>query len=346
MAKQAKIKFEEIVKWNFVSLTEEDLNQIPSYLELKKCLPPKPPRHWLHCLYLILFILIAMALLPIFVFVLVQNGYLPENKVLQSIHKEMARRFVEDFLKFDFNKEYCLLESLEGVEDMFRPPIDCSICQNVTEVERLSEISLSEFEEKYAYSSKPVIITDAMREWTAQEKFSFEYFKQVYHNDSPALDSSSSECQFFPYQTSFDSLRDVFSMNSDRAHLRDGSKPWYIGWSNCDSMAANTLRQHYKRPYFLPSEYESSRTDWIFMGAPGYGAPMHIDNVEFPSWQAQVKGIKRWYLEPPPECYLQCHFLEVVVHPGEIIVLDTNRWFHQTFIEGTELSITIGSEYD
>lgn len=35
---------------------------------------------------------------------------------------------------------------------------------------------------------------------------------------------------------------------------------------------------------------------------------------------------------------------------GELIliavVLDTNKWFHQTDIVGKELSITIGSEYD
>ena len=28
------------------------------------------------------------------------------------------------------------------------------------------------------------------------------------------------------------------------------------------------------------------------------------------------------------------------------VVLDTNKWFHQTDIVGKELSITIGSEYD
>ena len=29
-----------------------------------------------------------------------------------------------------------------------------------------------------------------------------------------------------------------------------------------------------------------------------------------------------------------------------VVVLDTNKWFHQTDIVGEELSITIGSEYD
>lgn len=40
------------------------------------------------------------------------------------------------------------------------------------------------------------------------------------------------------------------------------------------------LRQHYQRPYFLPVTAESKKTDWIFMGSNGYGAPMHVGFVE------------------------------------------------------------------
>ncbi|KAF3422912.1 hypothetical protein E2986_12773 [Frieseomelitta varia] len=71
-----------------------------------------------------------------------------------------------------------------------------------------------------------------------------------------------------------------------------------------------------------------------------------VDDVEHPSWQAQIKGEKLWTLEPPRECHYACNALEVVVHPGEIIVLDTNRWYHQTTIVSEEMSITIGAEYD
>ncbi|KAK4295030.1 hypothetical protein Pmani_032388, partial [Petrolisthes manimaculis] len=71
-----------------------------------------------------------------------------------------------------------------------------------------------------------------------------------------------------------------------------------------------------------------------------------IDHVGNPSWQAQITGRKRWSLEPPPECYTQCSPLGVIVEPGDIIVLDTNIWYHKTLIVSQELSITIGSEYD
>ncbi|KAF6199989.1 hypothetical protein GE061_006288 [Apolygus lucorum] len=106
------------------------------------------------------------------------------------------------------------------------------------------------------------------------------------------------------------------------------------------------LRQHYDRPYFLPENSENKNTDWIFMGTPGYGAHMHVDNVNNPSWQAQLVGTKNWTLEPPPECIYECKGHEITVYPGEIFVLDTNSWYHSTRIVSNGISITIGAEYD
>ncbi|RWS23429.1 putative acyl-CoA dehydrogenase 6-like protein [Leptotrombidium deliense] len=65
-------------------------------------------------------------------------------------------------------------------------------------------------------------------------------------------------------------------MSEERAAMKDNSNPWYVGWSNCNPVLANILRQHYTKPYFLPSNSESSRIDWIFMGVPGYGAHLHV----------------------------------------------------------------------
>ena len=122
-------------------------------------------------------------------------------------------------------------------------------------------------------------------------------------------------------------------MSKKRSEMR--GKPWYIGWQNCDSAAANILRKYYTRPYFLSPDMESSRTDWLFMGTPGHGAHIHIDNIKHSSWQAQIRGEKEWILEPPPECYYECpgRFNDTV-RPGEVILLDTNRWFHGTRVIG------------
>lgn len=46
---------------------------------------------------------------------------------------------------------------------------------------------------------------------------------------------------------------------------------------------------------------------------------IQVDNVGNPSWQAQVIGSKRWILEPPSECYMECvSRIEVTVNSGDI----------------------------
>ena len=74
------------------------------------------------------------------------------------------------------------------------------------------------------------MITNATQNWTATDVFSFDFFKNLYPEDSPVLHVSEAKCQFFPYQTDFNSPYEVFHMSEDRAQLKDGSEPWYIGW--------------------------------------------------------------------------------------------------------------------
>ncbi|GIY12431.1 cupin_8 domain-containing protein [Caerostris darwini] len=230
------------------------------------------------------------------------------------------------FRDYDIENEMCVLNMPPEMQNMFMPPVDCSMCRNLTEVERVTNISPHEFERRFAYSTVPVIVSDGTRNWTALKSFSFEFFQDLYFGDKEGVFwEVERECQFFPYQTEFQSLAEVLSMSHERA-----LKPWYIGWSNCDTHIGNILRKHYKRPYFLPILSESTNIDWIFMGKPGYGAHMHIDHVDHPSWQAQIRGSKLWTLEPVPECYNECRTLETVVKAGEVIVLDTNRWYHKT----------------
>lgn len=107
-------------------------------------------------------------------------------------------------------------------------------------------------------------------------------------------------------------------MPADRVNYDPGTLPWYFGWSNCNYGVARELRKHYDRPYFLPYLSENNAVDWIFMGGSQLGAHMHVDNVRLPSWQAQIKGAKKWVLAPPPECYYVCSSFEIVVQSGEI----------------------------
>lgn len=273
----------------------------------------------------------------------------------------------------ELTSEECAFALPDFTNAVTRSLDDCAMCTNLSEIKKIKKISKKEFTEKYAYSGIPVIITDSINDWPALNIFNFDFFRELYlyieqlkskkrrimesKNSSVVLENLNSfieneilinsqiTCQFFSYKHKFKNIMQVFEMK----RTKDGTweVPWYVGWSNCNNFASRVLRKHYKRPSFLPDESEMSRIDWIFMGTPGYGAGLHIDDVTNPTWQAQISGIKLWTFRPPVECLLKCSFsLTAEVKTGEIIIFDSNRWFHSTLIKGTGLSVAICSEYD
>ena len=133
------------------------------------------------------------------------------------------------FLLQDLFAEHCLVAVDSVLMTLFRPPVNCRICHGLAQVDRVSRLSREWFEEHYAYSGRPVIVTDAMANWSALQTFNFEFFRGIYSHDSPVL-VSSEDCQFFPYESGFDNLSEVFLMSSERSNLNSGSEPWYIGW--------------------------------------------------------------------------------------------------------------------
>lgn len=210
----------------------------------------------------------------------------------------------------------CLIPMHKDMRKLFRLSQNCDFCRHIKSARRVSQMTPDEFERKFAYSGEVVIVTDAMKNWTAQETFDFWYFKDLYNREDPNM--KTLDCQFFRYKTKFENLFEALDMPKERVEYQKGTEPWYFGWSNCNEQIASKLRKHYNRPYFLPRTSELNAVDWIFMGGRGLGAHMHIDNVRLPSWQAQLKGKKEWFLAPPPECYFDCQGFSVVVHPGEI----------------------------
>ena len=46
--------------------------------------------------------------------------------------------------------------------------------------------------------------------------------------------------------------------------------------STVDPDIGDELRKHVKQPYFLPPRSSLTDIAWIFMGAPGPGADMHV----------------------------------------------------------------------
>lgn len=68
----------------------------------------------------------------------------------------------------------------DDLQKLFRPPENCKFCRGVKEAPRLQNVSPDEFEDTYAYSGGPVVITDATSNWTALEVSSIDNICQFY----------------------------------------------------------------------------------------------------------------------------------------------------------------------
>lgn len=62
-------------------------------------------------------------------------------------------------------------------------------------------------------------------------------------------------------------------------------------------------------------------------------------------WQGQIIGKKIWSVAPTTECDSECVPFNFTVGTGDIILLDTRIWYHGTYVENGEFSLTVTSEY-
>ncbi|KAF5287863.1 hypothetical protein FQA39_LY15639 [Lamprigera yunnana] len=237
----------------------------------------------------------------------------------------------------------CVIPNNYFVWEATRPISDCQFCTNVTEPITLLNLTRDEFS-KYAFSSKPIVIKNAIRHWSAVTVFNFDFFKNLYDNIDDAYRSVDEECQFLHFRSNFISLRDVFAMSKARVNNKPGETPWYVGWGNCDPDVLTEMRKYYPKPHFLPEDSELSAKEYVFMGYDA-GATMHLDFINRLMWQAQLQGTKTWYLKPSPECEDVCHPMRFLAEPGDAILIDTRVWYHGTTIKRGEFSLAIQSEY-
>ncbi|OXA50579.1 uncharacterized protein LOC110853014 [Folsomia candida] len=244
-----------------------------------------------------------------------------------------------------FHSRRCLLPSHPLLMEMVRPVAPCNFCANQELVE-LSEPPNASWFGELAYRGLPIILRNysVMTKTTSLDLATLTGILKEETKFWEEDNQEEDECQFLPFRSPFTSLRHALDVIPD---MTGWGEPWYIGWSNCHPGVAAKLRSLIPRPAFLPEKSESSAIDWIFIGSPGLGAAMHIDYVRRPSWQLQLSGVKTWELRPPPECETECPpSITFTIYPGDLLFLETNTWYHQTFVEGKDLSISIGSEYD
>jgi len=237
----------------------------------------------------------------------------------------------------------CIIDEGYFAGGFCRAPLPCS-CGDIDKIDEVHIDDMTEvlFMEKYAYSNRPVVVRNATLDWKAMEVLDYDWLKSTYLRNPEVLDEDWDNCYFKCYKTKeFKTLADVFHISSER--IRDMSaKPWYVGWSVCQDSVFKELSQLVSLPKFL-SNNQAEGNMWIFIGTPGYGAHLHLDHdLDLPTWQAQVSGSKTWYLKPPPECASSCPgLIQTDMHPGDMIIVNTNFWMHSTKVLDNGISLVV-----
>lgn len=137
--------------------------------------------------------------------------------------------FLYNHFTESWEEEPCLVNVNEIFGEMTRKLADCSLmCEGLTEIAQVSNLSKEEFVSEYAYSGRPVVVIDAASNWSALTTFNFTYFQRIHKKDKDVYQINEDECQFFPYKTEFATLEEAFEMPKERAEWK--AEPWYIGW--------------------------------------------------------------------------------------------------------------------
>jgi len=147
-------------------------------------------------------------------------------------------------------------------------------------------------------------------------------------------------------------------------HLEGGSAistPWYASFA-VQGPAATALLQELPagHPPRLP-RFPSVRAVWAFFGAPGPGGMAgkaeHVDALrDGVTVHRQILGQKSWSLRPnplgdwgvdgPPIVAAAGSRLRVTCSEGDMLVVDTGRWYHETELLAGESGFSLSVATD
>ena len=166
-------------------------------------------------------------------------------------------------------------------------------------VERRSNLSVEEFQSEYAAKNKPVLITDALKNWPAMQKWQIGEIGKHYGNSivrTSDLDGDGHRLQ--------STISDFLEYCSEQSDL----DPLYIFdpnyWRSCDG-----ITDDYSVPPYFPLDLFSLLEGhaakkrklwrWIVFGPGRSMTKFHIDPCRTAAWNALIAGRKRWAFYPP-----------------------------------------------
>jgi len=230
-------------------------------------------------------------------------------------------------------------------------------------IERRTNLSRSEFLDRYYAANRPVIMQGLMSHWRAMTAWTAEYFKAVAGDQPVEVMTGRNDNPRFEMETARHRTSIRFADFVDMVYSGKVTNDYYMVANN------RFLQQPSARPLFQDfscfTEYLNPKTEarqtHLWFGPAGTVTPLHHDTSNI--LMAQVRGRKRYRLVPAsqrayvynsigvfsdvdcenPDLILHPQFrrarvLDVVLNPGEVLFMPVGWWHH---VRALDPSITV-----
>lgn len=230
----------------------------------------------------------------------------------------------------------------------------------VLPVDRRAKISVDEFLRDYARPGRPLVLTGLTRCWAAQQRWTFEFFREHYGHLTVEVRRETLRDRQFVAMSMGDYIDYLLTTRED--------SPLYLAsWDFME--VAPELRADFQLPEIfaddwllqVPAEIRP-RLLWLFIGPARTGFRLHQDVGHTAAWNIQISGRKRWAFFPADQKhnlyygrvdafapdlerfpnFQRASGYECVQEAGEA-VFTPSTWWHQTCI--LEPSIAVSGNY-
>ena len=169
---------------------------------------------------------------------------------------------------------------------------------SVSHIEKVAGMSVADFEEKYLKIGRPVVLTDAMGDWTAKE-WTVEKILEKYGDCRFRLNWGEWDDAKDKYKRIYMTMRDFWRY----CRQQHDTEPGYIFdgafWKN--DRVPGMLQEFNRTKYFtedLFSVLGEHRPDfrWFLCGPAGSGSPWHTDPHATSAWNGLLHGSENFFL--------------------------------------------------
>jgi len=229
----------------------------------------------------------------------------------------------------------------------------------VDDIERRSNLSYEEFVREYASIGKPVILTDATKNWKALKKWSMDFFKSEYGSVKAFVTDYKAEIKTrdrtYESMSIMEYINVINNSTGDKllylSALHVGNHPEL--WEDCEEPIY--FNNWYRKvPLKIFQKYLNDTYD-IMIGQKDTSIGLHCDRRHDQAWVVVISGRKQVLLFSPDQekylyegqvdcfnpdlqkfpMYANAKPVECILNQGEMLYIPSDWWHHLKNLENT-----------